>query len=183
MKIIYEGKTKTGKDIIVRYPDISDLENLLNFINTISDERTFITYQGEHETLESEGKWLRGLLERIENKKSTHLLVYCGSELVGQCGIELKSKTSKHIGVLGITIAKNFRGEGIGKLIFDLTLKEAIKALPDLKIITLEVYSTNEIARELYKKMGFVEYGILPGGVSRNNTFEDAILMYKNVSE
>jgi hypothetical protein len=29
--------------------------------------------------------------------------------------------------------------------------------------------------------MGFAEYGILPGGITRNNKFEDAVLMYKNI--
>lgn len=181
MKIIYQGKTKTGKDILIRYPEIGDVEKLLNFINTISDEHTYITYQGEHETLESEEKWLTKLLEKIENKKASHLLAFIGDELVGQCGIELKDKTQKHVGVLGITVAKDFRGEGIGKLVMDLTIKEATKEIIGLKIITLEVYSTNTIARELYKKLGFVEYGMLPNGITRDGKYEDAVLMYKKI--
>lgn len=179
MKIVYQGKTKTGENLIVRYPESYDVDKLLNFINTVSDEHTFITYQGEHETLESEEKWLTKLLEKIENKKATHLLAFIGDDLAGQCGIELKDKTQKHIGVLGITVAKNYRGQGIGKLIMDLAIKEASKEITELKIVTLEVYSTNKVARDLYKKMGFVEYGNLPGGISRDGSFEDSILMYK----
>lgn len=181
MKIIYQGKTKTEKDVFIRYPEMGDLEKLLNFINEISDERTFIRYQGEHETLESEKKWLEGRLKEIENKKTVHLLAFSENELAGATEIRLRDKTEKHIGVFGITVAKTFRGEGIGKTLMDLIIKEAVRELAELTIITLEVYSTNETAKNLYKKMGFVEYGHLPGGIKRNNKYEDAILMYKNI--
>lgn len=181
MRIIYQGKTNTGKEITIRYPMMADLEKLLNFINEISDEKTFIRYQGEHETKESEGKWLKGRLEEIENKKTVHLLAFSGNILAGASEIHLRDKTEKHIGVLGITIAKTFRGEGIGKALTDLIIKEAIQELKGLKMITLEVYSTNEIALNLYKKMGFVEYGRLQNGIARDGKFENAILMVKNI--
>lgn len=181
MKIIYQGKTNKGKDILIRYPEIGDLEKLLNYINEISDERTFITYQGEHETKESEGKWLKGRLKEIDNKKTVHLLAFSNKKLAGATEIHLMDKTEKHIGVLGITVTKTFRGEGIGKILMDLIIKEAIKELSGLKMITLQVYSTNENAKNLYKKMGFVDYGILPEGITRNGKFEDAIFMYKKI--
>jgi ribosomal protein S18 acetylase RimI-like enzyme len=182
MKIIYKGKTKTDKEIIIRYPEIGDLEKLLKFINELSDERTFIRYQGEHETLESEKKWLEGRLKEIEGKKTVHLLVFSGETLVGASEIHMMDKTEKHIGILGITISKKFRGEGVGKLLMDLIIKEAQKELTGLKIITLNVYGNNEIAIKLYTKMGFVKYGLLPGGVSRGNGFEDDVLMYRKIN-
>lgn len=181
MKIIYQGKTETGKEILIRYPETGDLEKLLNFINELSDEKTFIRYQGEHETKESEEEWLKVRLKEIESKKTVHLLAFSGSELAGATEIRLRDMTEKHIGVFGITIAKTFRGNGIGKVLMDLIVKEAIKELPGLRIITLEVFSTNDIAKSLYRKVGFVDYGVLPEGVIRNDKFEDAILMYKKV--
>ena len=120
-------------------------------------------------------------LKAIEDKKSVQLLVFCDNKLVGESEIHMMEKTQKHIGIFGITIGKGFRGEGVGKLLMNLILKEANKNIPEIKIITLDVYSTNDIARGLYKKMGFAEYGILPGGITRNNKFEDAVLMYKNI--
>jgi hypothetical protein len=30
--------------------------------------------------------------------------------------------------------------------------------------------------------MGFVDYGLLPEGITRNNKFEDAVLMYKKIN-
>jgi len=181
MNIVFQGKTKKGKEIIIRYPEIGDVENMLNFINTISDERTFITYQGEHETLKSEEKYLKEKLKAIEDKKSVQLLAFWNNELVGESEIHMMEKTEKHIGVFGITIKKDFRGEGLGKLLMELVLKEAAEKIPDIKIATLDVYATNGIARDLYKKMGFTEYGILPEGIVRAGKFEDCVLMYKKI--
>jgi RimJ/RimL family protein N-acetyltransferase len=181
MKIVYQGKTKKGKDIIIRYPQLGDEAEMLKFINQISDERTFVRYQGEHETLESEVKYLGSVLDAIKNHKEVRLLVFSNDQLIASTDIHLLDKTEKHIGIFGIILNKDFRGEGLGTLLMELILKEAEKEIPDLKIVTLEVYSTNLIAQGLYKKMGFVQYGLLPKGIYRAGTFEDAILMYKNI--
>ncbi len=182
MSIVFRGKTKKGRDIIVRYPEIGDVEKMLQFINEASEERTFISSQGEKETLESETKYLKDKLKTIKEAKSVQLLAFCNNELVGESEIHMMDKVEKHIGIFGITIRKGFRGEGMGKLLMDLVLKEAKGKIPDIRIVTLDVFSTNSIAKDLYKKMGFVEYGMLPEGIYRNGQFEDSVLMYKKLS-
>lgn len=181
MKIVFQGKSKTGKDILVRYPQASDAKEMLEFINTLSDERTFIRYQGEHETLESETTFLKGRLDAIENKKAVHLLAFCEEKLIGGTDIHMLDKTERHIGVFGLVVHKNYRSFGVGEILMNLVLEEAKKELPNLKLVTLHVYEPNIIAQNLYKKMGFKEYGMLPEGVYRRGTFENAILMYKKV--
>lgn len=181
MKTVFQGKTKTGEVIAVRYPEMGDAEEMLRFINEISDEKTFVRYQGEHETLESEEKYLANRLKAISNKKAVHLLAFSGSKLIGGGDVYMMDKVEKHIGVFGILVAKDFRTKGVGGLLADLVVKEAFRELADLRIITLEVFSTNEVAKNLYKKMGFVDYGLLPEGIIRNGRFEDGILMYKKI--
>lgn len=182
MNIVFQGKTKKGREIVVRYPEIGDVEKMLQFINEASKERTFISYQGEVETLKSETKYLKEKLKAIKDKKSVQLLAFCNNELVGEGEIHMMDKVEKHIGIFGITIRKGFRGEGMGKLLMDLVLKEAEGKIQDIRIVTLDVYSTNSIARDLYKKMGFTEYGMLPEGIGRLGKFEDSVLMYKKLS-
>jgi len=181
MKVIYQGKTKTGREIIIRYSEMGDVEELLRFINELSNEKTFIAYQGEKETIKSETKYLKEKLKAIKDKKSVQLLAFFNDKLVGEGEIHMMEKVEKHIGVFGIMINHGFRGEGIGKLLMDLVLKEAKKSIPEIKIVILDVYSTNDIARSLYKKMGFTEYGTLPNGISRVEKFEDMVMMYKNI--
>jgi ribosomal protein S18 acetylase RimI-like enzyme len=181
MKIVYQGKTKTGKEIIVRYLELDDLEDILSYINELSDERTFITYQGEHETLESEKRFIEKRLQEIKNKKAIHFVATINNRIVATNAINLSDKVRSHVGIFGITVAKNFRGEGIGKLLMEFILKEAEEEIPQLKIVALEVYSTNDIAKKMYEKFGFLEYGRLPKGIFRGGNFEDEILMYKNI--
>lgn len=181
MEIIFKGKTRTGEDILVRYPEVGDVKEMLKYINELSKERTFIRYQGEQETLESETKYLKSRLEAIKNKKAVHLLAFSNNRLIAATDIHMLDKTEKHVGVFGISVIKDFRGKGLGKLLMELILKEARKEISDIKIITLGVYSTNDIARSLYKKLRFMEYGTLPNGITRGGKFEDAILMYKNI--
>lgn len=180
-KIVYQGITPRGTVIIIRYPEPIDAPAMTEYINALSDERTFVTYQGEHETLESETKFLSSTLEKIRNKRSIMLLVFGNSNLVGISGIELGIKTNRHVGVLGISIAKNFRGEGTGKLLMEYILKEGVNNLPGLEIITLGVFSENKLAINWYKKLGFIESGRFPKGVKLENGYQDHIYMYMSV--
>lgn len=181
MKNIYQGKTKTGKKIIVRYPQIGDEKEMWRYINELSKEKTFVRFQGEEITLEDEIKYVKNQLELIEKKQSVKLLLFCDNILTGITEINMRDKTEKHVGILGISIAKDFRREGLGKLLMELIIIEAQKELPDLKIVTLEVYSTNDIAQKMYKMFGFKVYGKLKNGITRGGKFEDAILLYKNI--
>jgi RimJ/RimL family protein N-acetyltransferase len=56
------------------------------------------------------------------------------------------------------------------------------KEIPDLRIVTLDVYVKNSIAKRIYERFGFKQYGLLPDGILRGGEFEDAILMYKNIN-
>ena len=179
--IIFQTTTKTGKSLTFRYPTIDDLQILTDYINKASAEKTFITYQGEQVSLEEETKWLNSKLEDIQNKKGVFVLAFIDGKLVGNSDIESGIFFARHVGNFGITIDIDFRGEGIGEILMDLVIKEAIKNINGLKIIKLGVFSNNSIAQKLYKKMGFIEYGRLPGGDKYKGGFVDEILMYKLV--
>ncbi|MBI4009334.1 GNAT family N-acetyltransferase [Candidatus Roizmanbacteria bacterium] len=178
-KIVFEGKSDKGKNIIIRYPTKTDLKAMWEYINTLSKERTYITFQGEKLTLEEEEKFLKTHLEKISKNQAVLLLVFHEGKLIGNSGIDLKERVEKHIGVFGITIAKGFRGEGIGVKLMELVISEAEKNLPNLEIITLGVFASNDVAKEMYKKFGFVEYGNLPKGLKLENGYVDHIYMYK----
>jgi RimJ/RimL family protein N-acetyltransferase len=93
----------------------------------------------------------------------------------------MKEKVFSHIGNFGLIVAKKYRGEGIGKIIMNAVIEESVKNIKDLKIIILGVFACNLIAKNLYTKMGFVEYGRLPQGLKYQGSFTDEILMYKKI--
>jgi len=178
---IFKGTTEKGLDLEIRYPLASDALQMMNYINTLSDERTYITYQGEHETLESESKFLEGKLKDIQDKSAVFLLAIHDNELAGLAFIGMGTKTAKHVGTLGISVSKKFRMHGVGKLLMKTVIDEAVNQISRLEIITLEVYSKNQVALEIYKDFGFVEYGYLPQGIKMENNYDNAILMYKSI--
>jgi hypothetical protein len=181
MKYIYTFITKSGEEIIFRYPTIDDVEILKNYINKISNEKTYIIYQGEQQTLESETKWLNEKLDKIIKKECVYLCAFYNDQLIGSSEITLKDKVKSHIGSFGITIDPGFRGLGIGKKLMELVIFESVKNIPNLKIIELEVFGNNPIAKKMYEKFEFVEFGRMPKGIIHQGKFVDAVLMYKKV--
>lgn len=180
-QIIFEGKTKLGELYSIRYPQEGDAQMICDYINTLSREQTFIRFQGEQLSLEDETKYLNGQLEKISDQKTVQLFVVCDTKVVGIAAIDLKDKTESHEGVLGISIAKEIRGEGIGKELMRLILEEAEKNLSQLRLITLGVFGDNQLAQKMYVSFGFQEYGRLPGGSRHKDQFVDHIYMYKKV--
>lgn len=186
LKVISAGKIVRSSEqskigVMFRYPIASDAAMMRNYINRLSLEKTFIRQQGEQVSLEEEEKYLNSQLEKIAGKKAVQLLVFHEQRLIGIAEVQMQSKTEQHVGVLAISIAKEFRGQGIGKLLTKALIKEAVESLPTLQIITLSVFSTNTAAIHIYQQCGFQECGRLPKGVQHQEEYVDLVQMYQVV--
>lgn len=182
-EIVFTGKTKQGEEYVIRYPKPGDAPAMLKYINTISKERTFICFQGEQLTLVEEEKVLIKQLEQIGKHEGVTLFVVAEGKIVGISQIEMKDKAAKHEGVFGISLFKEYRGEGIGKKLTQMVLEEAEKHIPQLLIVTLGVFGNNRLAMEMYKKFGFVESGRLPKGVLHRDEYVDHVYMFKKLKD
>lgn len=180
-KIIFEGISKKNKHMTIRYPEITDAKSMWSYINTLSKEKTFIRFQGEVISFEDEQEYLDAQLKKISQRTAIHLLTFYQDELIGISGIEMLDKTERHVGLFGLSVHKNFREEGIGSLLMQLTIDEAVKNISLLEMVTLCVFSNHIIGLKMYKKHGFIEYGKLPNGIKLENKYVDQILMYKAV--
>ncbi len=170
-------------DIEIRAPKKEDLEIMLDYINELSKEKTFIRFQGEEVSKEEEENYLNSQLEKIKNHQAVQLLLLVDGNLAGLSGINLGEKIEKHLGLFGITIKKEFRGQGLGSKLMQAVIDEAIKNLPDLEIIILACYGENTLAKQMYEKFGFKQYGNLPKGIKRESGYSNHILMYKVVND
>lgn len=180
-QIVYQGKTKKDLDILIRYPQPGDAEQMCKYINTLSSEKTFILFQGEQMTLEDEQKYLDSQLKNIEGNKTVMLLAFNQDKLIGITEIGMRDKAEKHIGSFGMSVAKNFRGEGVGSILMQHVMQEAEKNFTDMRIIVLSVFGDNIVACDMYKKFGFEEFGNLQNGILHAGTSVDHIYMYKKV--
>jgi ribosomal protein S18 acetylase RimI-like enzyme len=180
-KVVYLGKTKKGTEIVIRYPKLEDGPILLDFINPLSKEQTFIRFQGEQLSLEDETNWLNGMLDGIQKNKIIMLVVEHEGRIIGDSTIALQGLVESHIGLFGITVTKDFRGQGIGRLLMELVVKEAIENLPQLRIIILSVFANNPLAKQMYQQFGFVQYGDLPEGILHKGQYINHEYMYKKI--
>jgi RimJ/RimL family protein N-acetyltransferase len=179
--IVFKGRTTDGTAYLIRYPKRTDVHEFWRYINELSKEKTFISFQGEEISLKEERIWVNSSLKKIREKRSVQLIVEINGRIEGVSGIDTKGRVNNHVGIFGISIGKQFRGKGIGKKLIETVLEEARKNLQHLKIIHLECFATNETACNLYKSVGFKEYGKLPNGIAYKDGYVDEILMFKEV--
>jgi RimJ/RimL family protein N-acetyltransferase len=180
-KVVHLGKTKDGEQFIVRYPKAGDARAMLEYINAISKEQTMILFQGEQLTLDFEINYVREQIEKFKEKRAVQLLTMVGDKVIGSSGLEMKDRSERHKGEFGITIAKEYRGQGLGKLLMEQVLEEAKRSIPHLRKVILSVFAINEPAIAMYKGYGFIAYALLPEGLIYKDKYEDQIYMYKNV--
>jgi RimJ/RimL family protein N-acetyltransferase len=182
--IIHEFLTKNGDQATIRYPQRADVQAVMEYANILSAEDTYVTLSGEKLSLEEEQSYLDDEFHKIEDGDGVMLLCTIDGNLVGNCSITRNQrgrKRSLHLGIFGISMHKDYRGQGLGYELAKATIDDAKLNIDGLEIITLSVYSANRKAHELYKKLGFVDYGMLPRGVLFKGGYLDKILMYKRV--
>jgi len=180
-KIVFKGQTENGLKIVIRYLTNKDVNILRDYINTLSKEQTFITFQGEQVSLKEETEYVNKEIKKIEKNQAVKLLSFHKNKLLAVSDITMQERTSDHVGIFGITVAKDFRNKGLGKLLMGLVLKEAVKNIKQLKIVTLGIFDINPIALKMYKKFGFIYYGRLPKGIRYKDQYINHIYMYKNI--
>lgn len=99
-----------------------------------------------------------------------------GEELVGYVALEWVLDEGS---LTDIAVLKNYRGQGISKLLMDELTREAKER--NLQFVTLEVRESNLPAIGLYKKYGFEDVGKRPRYYS--DPTEDAVLMTKYMTK
>ncbi len=170
-----------GQRLVIRYLASGDAPALLTYINTLSLEQTFILFQGEQLTLAQEEAWLQERLAGLEAGDDVTLMAESNGEVVGIAGATRKPLVERHIAVLGLSVAAEFRGRGVGTILFRTLIAEAIANLPGIRLLELSVFGTNKRAEALYHREGFVEHGRLPGGVFHRGEYIDHVFMHRDV--
>ncbi len=80
--------------------------------------------------------------------------------------------------ITNIAVHPDYRGQKIGEKLVQALIRTAKEN--KVSSITLEVRASNEVARNLYKKLGFEDSGLRKGYYS--DTGEDAVIMWKKLT-
>lgn len=116
---------------------------------------------------------------RIEDQASELILVaeYEG-RIIGVLTLTRESfRKNYHVAVLGIAIRNDFRHVGIGTALMNTSFEWAREN--GIEKICLEVFSTNNNAISLYRKLGFEVEGIKKKQFKIRGEYVDDILMAK----
>lgn len=166
--------------IVFREPKISDIKSCLEMINSLVDEKAYITVQKKM-TLQEEKKYFKNMLKEIGEKTRVQLFIDIDGKVYGNAEVTLiDNNVRKHIGELGISLKKEARGKGLGEKLIRKIIEKAAKDLK-VKIITLHVFTCNKVATNLYKKVGFKKFGTIKGGISYYGKLVDNNMMIKYI--
>ncbi len=111
--IIRTFESKDGREVTLRAPRWDDLDDMLEFINSLIEEGADIMIDTK-QTRESEVEWLARLLTRVEKDETTVVAAEVEGRYVGQVEVTPRSGRSRHVGVLGIALKDGCREIGIG---------------------------------------------------------------------
>jgi ribosomal protein S18 acetylase RimI-like enzyme len=165
---------KDGRTCVVRRAAEGDAEALIRNINEIGAEGDYILTERLTTSLRQERDWIRS----FDNESSVLYVAEVGGRVVGQVDVRLPSfAKARHVANLGIAIVGAFRELGIGHALMERGL--AWMKMRGVEKATLEVFSTNERAIALYRKMGFEVEGVRSRHYKIRGAYVDDVLMAK----
>jgi ribosomal protein S18 acetylase RimI-like enzyme len=101
---------------------------------------------------------------RARLREETVLGAFVDGELCGMAGFRRPAQAKKrHKGTLwGVYVRPGIRREGLGSALVAAVIAHAQGEVAQLHAA---VVTTNDAARRLYRRLGFIAYGIEPGGL------------------
>ncbi len=125
-------------------------------------------------TVETESRIIR---EMARAPNSIFLVAEIEGHIVGQLTLEGgKRRNVKHAAVLGITVAQEWRSQGVGRRLLTQSIRWARNS-GVISRIELHVFVRNERAVRLYQEFGFVVEGRRRQAVIRDGEYLDDWVM------
>ena len=166
--------------ITFREPQMSDLKSSLEMINSLVEEKAYITVQKKL-NLKEERTYLKQILKEMKEGTRVDLVLDIDGKICGSARVSLlNEKTKGHVSELGISLIKDIRGRGLGEKLLRKIIEKAQKELK-IKIVTLYAYSKNKVAINLYKKVGFKKLGTIKKGINHYGKLLDNDMMVKYI--
>ncbi len=135
-----------------------------------------VTVYNKKPSLKDEITWFDSVIKQVRKGNTIFLVALADGKLIGTCTVKSGAEAeTNHIGTVGISLTKNYRGMGIGAKLLDNAIKMSKKRF---RLLVLSVFETNSNAVHLYEKMGFKKYGVLPNGIKRGRLSINHIFMY-----
>lgn len=157
--------------IRIVYGDECYFESFFTVLDSVARERIYL------EMIEAPSKEeVFEFQRKLIHQKAPVFYAVEGDQAIGWIDIvPLKNPRMNHRGTLGMGIAQDYRGKGVGSQLMEKALAYA-KSF-GLEKVELHVYSTNTQAIELYKKFGFKESGAIAKYRKLEGRYFDSLFM------
>lgn len=181
--MIYTSKThllKNGKQVIIKTIGTQDAQRLIDLkrnyiVNTITIPLTIDEYPMD---LNREVSIIK---DYNESANSQLLVAEYEGQFVGNIDLTgSKRIRMKHTGMIGMGIQKDWRNQGLGKVLMESIINWA-KNESDIEVIWLDVYASNLLGLNLYKNTGFKVSGMIKGFFKHGNEYIDKVQMYQHI--
>ncbi len=175
---------KAGNEFKLVFIGPEHAEQFLDFMHQVSCDTHFMSRYGD-EVLQDESA-IQAEQARLntfkKDDKQAMISILDGERIIGNVAIRCVTKHRKtsHRCSIGLAVRKEYHGLGLGTTLVNQAISFAKNA--GYKSMELGVLSDNIPAQGLYKKMGFIEWGRLPGAfILDDGTVLDEITMYRNL--
>lgn len=165
-----------NEKVIIRKSNKSDAKALIQYLSVIGGESDYLTFGAGQFTLtvEQEEKYIENTLNM---NNALGLVAVVNEKVVGNLNFTGGPRQRiAHVGEFGVSVLKEYWGNGIGE--------ELIKYLIDwskesevIRKINLRTRSDNTRGINLYKKLGFMEEGVITRDFLINGEFYDSLAM------
>lgn len=165
-----------GKTVVIRKANKEDAGNMINYLNQIGGESDFLTFGKDQFKISIEAE--ESYIENANiSDNSIVIVATIDNEIISIGSINsTKKERTKHNGVLGISIKKQYWGIGLGSAMMEYLIKWC-KSNKITRRIELLVREDNKRAIKLYEKFGFEREGLLKGDMCVNNIYYNTIMM------
>ncbi len=168
---------KDGRSCVLKNATAADAEEVCRTFRLTHDETDFLMSYPDENTMEIEMERIY-LSSKEESDREIEICAFIDCRIVGTAGIDAVGRKEKvsHRTEFGISIERNFWGLGIGRALTEACIECA--KIAGYEQLELDVVSDNAAAMNLYKSLGFIEYGRNPKGFrSRRTGWQELVLM------
>lgn len=169
--LIWSFAANDQTEVTLRPVEKSDAGAIIASAAGIVSQGTYLQKERVHTLAEEEA-----FIEQIDRKDNMYIVVEIAGTVQGVARVlrgELAMK--RHTGLYRMWLDDSVQGKGIGKKVLEYTLVWCRQHR--LHKLCLTVFSTNQIARRLYEKFGFITEGVQKEQVWLGEQFADEIFM------
>lgn len=174
-QVLHRFTANDGREVILRTPKWEDLDDFLDYINSLAKEDLAVLPKRRILTRNEEAVWLERRIAQVEKGDVIDIVAEIDRKVIANSEVTRRRKDASHVGEVGISVLSDYRNLSIGTEMMKLLLYESKKA--GLKVLVLSLYGDNKHARHIYEKLGFKETGRIPSGFYRKNRYVDEIIM------